>query len=300
MLARAEIDRAAALDALEHGATAEDLLAWHPTGVPVADVAKLISAGMTLETWKEQRSRGPVNAAGVSGLIDEGIVPADWPSAQRLMNAGLSLSEVKQFLALDLPAMPRLKEMASRSADTQATLRAKCFGNVALALEQAPLTVPEVLRWAAAGTFDTILNDQLLGLAYAKMGLSFEQARAAAGFSIGSNDFRVAKEAGYSVDELLAFHAAGFGKPFSNTRFYLTQLGTFARAGFTAAQVVEAYPLALEVDDVRALSKAGCTAGEILDLAHAGRADAQSFEDDYLSLGLTPSEAVAEILAESF
>jgi hypothetical protein len=71
-----------------------------------------------------------------------------------------------------------------------------------------------------------------------------------------------------------------------------------AKAGFTAAQVIEAFPLAVEVAQVSALHEAGCTADEVLQLARAGRAEPQSFRDDYLSLGLTASEAVAEILSE--
>ncbi|MBK7862219.1 MAG: hypothetical protein IPJ65_27155 [Archangiaceae bacterium] len=280
---------------------------WHQAGVPAGDIAKLVAAGMTVESWEELTARGPVDASSVSRLIDEGVAQLDWPNAQRLMSAGLIGSEVKQFLALDLPVTPGAKKAANGSAARLASIRARIFDSVARALTETKLTVPELLKWTEAGVFDARLQSsffpdkahpEILGIEYAKMGLTFEQAKAAAGFTASSGYLKAAQAAGYSVDDFLDFNRAGFAKPFTNTRFYLGQLQTFAGAGFTAAQLVEAYPLALEVDDLRALSKAGCTADEILQLAHAGRADAQSFEDDYLSLGLTPSEAVAEILAE--
>ncbi|MBK7862223.1 MAG: hypothetical protein IPJ65_27175 [Archangiaceae bacterium] len=306
-LARAGVDRAGALDALEHGVPEEDLLAWHEAGVPAGEVARLVAVGMTVETWVEQRARRKVDASRVAGLIDEGIAQYDWPSAQVLMGAGLSPGEVKQFLALDVPVQPGIKNVANISATNLSEIRAKIFDNVARAIAETKLTVPELLKWTEAGVFDTRLgtthfpdpkNPEIIGIEYAKMGLTFEQASAAASFTASSVYLKMAQAAGYSIDEFLDFNRAGFAKVFNNTRFYLDQLGTFAKAGFSAAQVIEAYPLELEVDDVAGLSKAGCTADEILQLAHAGRADARSFNDDYLSLGLTPSEAVAEILSE--
>jgi hypothetical protein len=264
---------------------AYDLIA---AGVPADVIPKAIAAGLEPYDLKSYTDAGFSFAQGVE-LKGLGVSPSHAPRFLTLdqvkvaLTKGVDLSDLRPLIqggfsfdqSLELLALTSSFELYP-AVDVQ---------------KQGKLSFKEIVELVTSGAMKANRGclTELVGA-----GFTVEQLKLTGKVNLNSNTIKGVLAAGYSPSELLTLWQANVGLSTHPSGQHLSE---YHAAGFSVAQLLEAKDSGLDDYSVERFQQMGFSPDEMLTLARAGYGSTSKLQFDYLSLGLTPREALDLILS---